>query len=81
MKLRDTLFICAFIGALLLWILEIRRVGFSGSYDLLLLALVFLFGFQFFRVRDQQKSKNMSPTIKQMIDKRKQDAQKKVAKK
>ncbi|WP_375447940.1 hypothetical protein [uncultured Fibrella sp.] len=77
MKLRDTLFICAFIGALLLWILEIRRVGFSGSYDLLLLAVVFLFAFQFFRIRDQQKNKDVSPTIKQMIDKRKQEAQKK----
>ena len=80
MKLRDTLFISAFIGALLLWILEIRRVGFSGSYDLLLLALVFLFGFQFFRVRDQQKNKTMSPTIKQMIAKKRQDAEKKAKK-
>ena len=77
MKLRDTLLICAFIGALVLWILEIRRVGFSGSYDLLLLALIFLFAFQLFRIRDQQKSKDVSPTIKQMIDKRKQGDQKK----
>ncbi|HEX9956420.1 MAG TPA: hypothetical protein VGA96_04175 [Fibrella sp.] len=77
MKLRDTLLICAFIGALVLWILEIRRVGFSGSYDLLLLALIFLFAFQLFRIRDQQKSKDVSPTIKQMIDKRKQGVQKK----
>ncbi|MEZ0483364.1 hypothetical protein [Fibrella aquatica] len=77
MKLRDTLLLCAFIGALILWILEIRRVGFSGSYDLLLLAVAFLFAFQLFRLRDQQKSKDVSPTIKQMIDKRKQDAQRK----
>ncbi len=77
MKLRDTLLICAFIGAMLLWILEIRRVGFSGSYDLLLLAMVFLFTFQFLRQRDRQKNKNVSPTIQQMIDKRKEVARKK----
>ena len=64
-----------FIGALVIWILEIRRVGFSGSYDLLLLALVFLFAFQYFRVRARQATKEMSPTVKQMIEKRKQDAQ------
>lgn len=75
MKLRNTLLICAFLGALLLWILEIMRVGFKNSYDLLLLALVFLFAFQYFRVRDQQRNKDVSPTISQMIDKRKKDAQ------
>ena len=77
MKLRDTLLLCGFIGAMILWLLEVRRVGFSGSYDLLMLALVFLFAFQFFRQRDRQVKKDVSPTIKQMIDKRKEDAQKK----
>lgn len=77
MKLRDTLLLCAFIGAMILWILEVSRVGFKGSYDLLMLALVFLFAFQYFRQRTRQAAKDMSPTVKQMIDKRKQDALKK----
>lgn len=71
MKLRDTLLLFAFIGALLLWLLEVMRVGFSGSYDLLLFALIFLFAFQYFRQRDRQASKDVSPTIRQMADDRK----------
>lgn len=74
MKLRDTLLICAFIGGLLLWILEVMRVGFSGSYDVLLLSLIFLFAFQYFRQRDRQASKDVSPTIKQMAADRKKAA-------
>ena len=77
MKLRDTVLLSGFIGALVLWILEVRRVGFSSSYDLLMLALVFLFAFQYFRVRARQANKDVSPTIKQMIDKRKADSHKK----
>ncbi|CCG99894.1 hypothetical protein FAES_1885 [Fibrella aestuarina BUZ 2] len=71
MKLRDTLLLCAFIGALLLWLLEVLRVGFSSSYDLLLFALIFLFAFQYFRQRDRQASKDVSPTIRQMAEDRK----------
>lgn len=81
MKLRDTLLLCAFIGGLLLWILEVMRVGFSGSYDVLLLSLVFLFAFQYFRQRDRQATKNVSPTIKQMAADRKKAAEVKTRKK
>lgn len=74
MKLRDSLLLFAFIGALLIWLLEVMRVGFSGSYDLLLFALIFLFAFQYFRQRDRQANKDVSPTIRQMADDRKKAA-------
>jgi hypothetical protein len=77
MKLRDTLLICAFFGGIVLWLLEVQRVGFSQSYDVLLFALIFLFAFQYFRQRDRQASKEVSPTIRQMAADRKKEGAKK----
>jgi hypothetical protein len=75
MKLRDTLLLFAFIGGLVIWGLEVARVGFSQSYDLLLFAVIFIFAFQYFRQRDRQAAKDVSPTIKQMATDRKKAAQ------
>jgi hypothetical protein len=77
MKLRDTLLICAFFGGIVLWILEVFRAGFTQSYYMLLFALIFLFAFQYFRQRDRQANKDVSPTIRQMVTDRKKAASKK----
>lgn len=66
MKLRDTLLLAAAFGSFMLWILEFRRASFVDSYWLLLLSLAFLLGFQYFRIRQRETDKLISPTIKQM---------------
>ena len=80
MKLRDTALLSLFIGSLFIWALEVRRAGFLESYPALMMALVFLFAYQFFRYRDRQTQKTVSPTIRQMIETRKKVAAKKAKK-
>lgn len=77
MKLRDTALLSLFIGSLFIWALEVRRAGFLESYPALMMALVFLFAYQFFKYRDRQAQKDVSPTIKQMVETRKKAVAKK----
>jgi hypothetical protein len=72
MKLVDTILISLAIGSFLLWILEIRRTNnFVDSYPFLMLSLTFLLGFQYLRVKRRQANNEVSPTIKQMAERKK----------
>lgn len=66
MKLPETLTLAAAVGFLILWIAEYQRTTFADSYWLLMLCLAFLLLFQFIRNRRIERSKEISPTIKQM---------------
>lgn len=70
MKLRDTLLLSAAAGCFLLWILEYRRSSFADSYWLLLTSLGLLLAFQYFRIKQREAAKNLSPTIRQMAEDR-----------
>ncbi|OIN58213.1 hypothetical protein [Arsenicibacter rosenii] len=72
MKLKDTVLLSLAIGSFLLWVLEIRRTNnFADSYPFLMLALAFLLAFQFVRVKRRQENKEVSPTIKDMAERKK----------
>jgi hypothetical protein len=70
-RLTDSLFLSAAIGFFIVWLLEIQRAGFAQSYMFLLACLSFLLAFQFQRVKRRQQENTVSPTVKQMIEKRK----------
>lgn len=70
MKLRDTLLLSAALGCFILWILEFRRSSFTDSYWLLLASLGLLFVFQYFRIKQREAAKILSPTVKQMTEDR-----------
>jgi Flp pilus assembly protein TadB len=70
-RLTDSLFLSAAIGFFIVWLLEIQRAGFAQSYMFLLACLSFLLAFQFQRVKRRQRENTVSPTVKQMIEKRK----------
>ena len=70
MKLRGTLLLSSAVGCFLLWILEFRRSSFIDSYWLLLASLGFLLAFQYFRIKQREAAKDLSPTIKQMAEDR-----------
>ncbi|MBC8152115.1 MAG: hypothetical protein H7Z72_04320 [Bacteroidetes bacterium] len=72
MKLRDTLLLSAALGCFILWVMEFRRGSFADSYWLLLTSLGFLLTFQFFRVKQREAARALSPTVKQMIEDRQQ---------
>ncbi|GAB2777986.1 hypothetical protein GCM10027275_21580 [Rhabdobacter roseus] len=50
-KLIKTLLLASAIGFLVLWILEFRRTSLAESYWLLLLCLIFLLSFQYYRLK------------------------------
>ena len=50
-KLIKTLLLATALGFLVLWILEFRRTSLAESYWLLLLCLVFLLSFQYYRLK------------------------------
>ncbi len=70
-QLTDVLLLSASLGSFVIWILEIQRAGFADSYMFLLACLAFLLAFQFQRIKRRQQEKAVSPTVKQMVEKRK----------
>ncbi len=68
--LTDILLLSASIGSFVIWILEIQRAGFAEGYMFLLACLGFLLAFQFRRIQRRQRENAVSPTVKQMMEKR-----------
>ncbi|GAB2592492.1 hypothetical protein [Spirosoma areae] len=73
MKLPEILLLAAAAGFLVIWIAEYQRTDFANSYWLLMLCLAFLLAFQYVRTKRLDRSKIVSPTIKQMVEDRKKN--------
>lgn len=71
MKLPEILLLATAAGFLVIWIAEYQRTSFAESYWLLMLFLGFLLGFQYVRNKRIERDKVISPTIKDMVEKRK----------
>lgn len=71
MKLSEILLLAAAAGFLTIWIAELQRTSFAESYWLLMLCLASLLAFQYVKNQRLQREKAVSPTIKQMVDRKK----------
>jgi hypothetical protein len=71
MKLREIILLAAAAGFLVIWIAEYQRTTFGDSYWLLMLFLGFLLAFQYVRSKRIEQKKSVSPTVKQMVEKKK----------
>ena len=71
MKLSEILLLAAAAGFLTIWIAELQRTSFAESYWLLMLCLAFLLAFQYVRSKRLDREEVVSPTIKQVVDRRK----------
>ena len=74
-KLTEILLLAGAGGFLVIWIAEYMRTSFADSYWLLMLMLGSLLGFQYVKNKRLEREKAVSPTIKQMIDDRKERQQ------
>ena len=72
MKLSEILILAAAAGFLIIWIAEYMRTSFGESYWLLMLMLGCLLAFQYIKNKRLEREKAVSPTIRQMVDKRQQ---------
>lgn len=74
-KLSEIMLLAGAGGFLVIWIAEYMRTSFADSYWLMMLMLGCMLGFQYVKNKRLEREKAISPTIKQMIDDRKERQQ------
>jgi len=70
-KLSEIALLAGASGFLVIWIAEYMRTTFADSYWLMMLMLGCLLAFQYLKNKRLEREKVISPTIKQMVDDRK----------